>query len=147
MLVDMTVNDWFKTQALSRFKVAYFRIPEWGKEKNGLINGNPPVLELCLIPHNKDIKSTDNYSHSNREIVKTGEQVFQIPPDAIVIKVRAGDDWPDLDTIYDEWVEKNEEMKRLEQEECDEYTLSWDEVPKIDFQMAIPTPDLGEDNE
>ncbi len=124
MLIDMTYSGFVAPNKfpLSGYKVAYFRIPQWDKvnEKNGLINGKPPVLEICLLPEEMDIKS---FSNECGRAAK-GELAFVIPPEALIIKVRAGDDWPDIQKIK-EAMEKQKEQLRLAKEEADAEELEW----------------------
>lgn len=76
----------------SGWKVAYFRVLGWEKgQPNDLIDpSQPPVLEICLIPKDASI---EEFKNSWKDVKEVG---FVVPRNAQVIRVRAGDPWPEL---------------------------------------------------
>jgi hypothetical protein len=125
MLIDMTTGGFLSAPQfpLSNYKVAYFRIPQWEKVKDGLINGNPPVLEICLIPIDSDgVKSFKNEWGRAAK----GELAFTIPPEALIIKCRVGDDWPDIEKLGEQFKKNKAALEAAKEEEDEREAIGWE---------------------
>lgn len=112
MFINMKDNDEFGFNVpLSGYKVAYFRVPKWESQENGLINGNPPTLEICLSPDDSDVGSFRNPTPQNKN-----EVAFKIPPNSVIIKVKAGEPWPSIDKIKKAFEERDNNLREAEAE-------------------------------